>query len=209
VDERERVVERVPDELAVGELVCRGVRVFVRVGGAEPVRRPVRLKDGDEDDVLDAAIVFERDGHAVDVLEARIVNDRLGDAVAVLEARAEDVVVLVFAAVQVDTSLANDVLVIRIVGVGFCVADAVFEPVVVRVDVVDLTGVVVTGAVSVWKAVGFQERVPVVVFVDVLESVVDSVGSMIGLSAWTSSNPPISNIRKRFISPYNKGIEVV
>lgn len=96
VELREFVVERVPDELAVGDLEGGEERVPHIVGGADCVLGTVLETDDDADDVLDAAVVFENDGDEEDVFDALTDNDRLGDADAVFVELREPVPLIVF-----------------------------------------------------------------------------------------------------------------
>ncbi len=203
VDDRDWLVDRVPDELAVGVLEGLVLLVGVIVGGAEAERPVVLVKVVDDEAVLELVTVLETDVEAEAVLEERIEVDGDGVAEDVLELLTDAVPVLD----AVDVLVAVVLLVVVLEGpsvcVGFVVELAVLETVAVRVAVVVLKGVALRRAVGVLSRVGIAVFVAVVVRVEVLDKVADCDGATAGLIAVPVYNKPIIiNRRRMFILPY-------
>jgi len=197
-------VERVADAEPVDVLDTRVEAVGVIVCGALFERAVVRVKEGDDEAVLELVTVLETDALAEDVLEERIEVDGEGVAEVVLDVLAEAVPVLDAVVVFVVVVLLVVVFVLCAVCVGFDVEVVVLERVAVRVAVVVLKGVGVRRAVNVLSRVCLIVFVPVVVRVEVFDCVGDCEGSTARLLANpVYNNPSIRNLRKMFIRPYN------
>jgi hypothetical protein len=168
---REAVVDLVVDEEDVCDFDGGALRVAHRVGGAECVLSPVLENDGDAEGVLDGAIVLERVAEPEEVLEGAAERLREGVAEDVLELLEEGLTVLVLSGVPVSAVEAVVVLEGGIDREMPAELDAVFEEVMLRVDVDDFIGVQVGKGVGVGNHVGLTLFVAVVVFVDVLDCV--------------------------------------
>ena len=168
---REAVVDLVVDEEDVCDLDGGALRVEHRVGGAECVLSPVLENDGEAEGVLDGAIVLERVAEPEEVLEGAAERLREGVADDVLELLEEGLTVLVLSGVPVSAVEAVVVLEGGIDGERRAELDAVFEEVMLRVDVDDFIGVQVGKGVGVGNHVGLTLFVAVVVFVEVLDCV--------------------------------------
>ena len=204
VDDRDWVVERVPDADPVGVLDTRTEDVVVIVGGAEEERPVVLVKEGDDEAVLELVTVLETEALDDDVFEERMDVDGEGVAEVVLDVLAEAVPVLDAVVVFVLVVLLVAVLEGPGVSVGMDVELAVFETVAVRVAVVVLKGVIVCLALNVISHVCIAVFVPVVVRVDVLDCVGDCEGAIAALLAEPVNNrPSIINRRRRPIRLYN------
>ncbi len=88
------------------------------------------------------------------------------------------------------------------------VAEDVLEALTVRVDVWDLRDVVVARREAVSSRVAPTDLVPVVVRVDVFDSVGDCVVKIPLLFACAKKTPATINRRKRFMSPYTIWVEI-
>jgi hypothetical protein len=206
VDDRDRLEERVPHADPVGVLEIRVEDVVVTVGGAEDERPVVRVKEGDDEAVLELVTVLETDTLVDEVLDGRIEVDGEGVAEVVLDVLAEAVPVLDAGVVFVLVVLLVVVLEGPRVCVGFDVEVVVLERVAVRVAVVVLKGVGVRRGVNVLSNVCLVVFVPVVVRVDVLDCVAECEGTIARLLAEPVYNrPSIINRRGMFIVPYNIG----
>jgi hypothetical protein len=203
VDERDWLADRVPDADPVGVLEGLMLLVDVIVGGAEPERPVVLVKEVDDEDVLELVTVLETDALAVVVLEDRIDVDGDGVAEVVLDVLTDAVPVLDAVVVLVAVVLLVVVLDGPRVRVGFAVELAVLDRVAVRVAVVVLKGVALRRAVVVLSSVGIAVFVAVVVRVEVLDRVADCDGATAGGTAVPVYNRPIIIHRRRmFIVPY-------
>jgi len=151
-------------------------------------------KDGELELVLDSLDDIVKEEHAVAVLEGWPVLEPLGHAELVLEEVIDEVVVRVSDVVFVDVVEPVTVFVIIAVGVRPGVAEEDLDPDKVFVDVIVAVVVFVDVGDAVFIPVGYELRVPVVVLVEVLDSVPEGVSTippndnpLLGLSTDTSA----------------------
>ena len=178
VDETDLVLDGDPvdvlDELILLVTVAVFFIVFVIFGLA--------LYDGDDDEVLDAPIVFVVVGEDEDVLLIREDNELVGDADCVFEILELDELVFVDDIVFVDDG--DDVVVLVLIALVVCIGDS--EDVLLSLAdlvngfvLIDVIDVIVVG---VMRDDGREVCVLPDVLVDVLDDVPDNVGTTLMLS---------------------------
>ena len=127
--------------------------------------------------VFDGRTLIVLDGDTVDVLEEELDRDPVGLELLVFDVDTDAVPVLVSTGETVNRDVPVVVLVAIVVGVRAAVLLPVLDTVVVLVEVRELVVVFVDVVERVSGSVGLVERVVVVVFVDVLDGVLDCVGT--------------------------------